>query len=130
MGNLTMSYDKEKYMPVIDVDSIEATPLQAGEGATMQMIISPKMAPHFAMRKFTIAPGGFMPNHTNSVEHEQYVLEGCASVGIGNEVFEAKAGDAVYVPAGIPHWYRVKGAAPYVFLCMVPNLEDEIRVIG
>lgn len=116
-------------MPVISTGSIAPTPLTAGEGASMQMIISPQMAPHFAMRKFTIEAGGFMPNHTNSVEHEQYVLSGEATVGIGNETFEARAGDAIYVPANIPHWYRVKGDAPYVFLCLVPNEKDEIRLI-
>jgi len=116
-------------MPVIPTQNIPKTPLEAGEGASMQMLISSQMAPHFAMRKFTIKAGGFMPNHTNSVEHEQYVLSGEAEVGIGNEITIASAGDALYIPAGIPHWYRVKGDESYVFLCLVPNAPDEIRIL-
>ena len=36
--------------------------------------------------------------HTNTVEHEQYILKGKARVGIGEDVFEVAAGDAVYIP--------------------------------
>ena len=50
-----------------------------------------------------------MPNHTNTVEHEQYVLQGAATIGIGDEEFQVKAGDVVYIPAGVPHWYRSEG---------------------
>lgn len=116
-------------MPVIPTREIPSTPLEAGAGASMQMLISSQDAPNFAMRKFTINAGGFMPNHTNSVEHEQYVLSGQAEVGIGDEVTMASAGDALYIPAGIPHWYKVKGDEPYVFLCLVPNAPDEIRIL-
>jgi quercetin dioxygenase-like cupin family protein len=50
-------------------------------------------------------PGGGMPDHTNTVEHEQYVLRGHASIGIGNEVFDVRARDVVFIPEGVPHWY-------------------------
>ncbi len=62
-----------------------------------------------------------MPRHTNTVEHEQYVLRGRASVGIGTEVYE--------VSEGVPHWYRAADSGPFEFLCMVPNLPDRIDLV-
>lgn len=67
-----------------------------------------------------------MPRHTNTVEHEQYVLRGQARIGIGEETHEVSAGDVVYIPAGTPHWYEVLSAEePFEFLCMIPNTPDD-----
>lgn len=70
-----------------------------------------------------------MPRHRNAVEHEQYVLRGRATIGIGDEVREVAEGDVVYIPAGVPHWYRAEGDEPFEFLCMVPNTPDTIEVL-
>jgi quercetin dioxygenase-like cupin family protein len=85
--------------------------------------------PNFAMRRFRMEDGGGMPLHTNTVEHEQYVLGGRAEVRIGEKLHRVEAGDVLYIPAGVPHSYRVL-EAPFEFLCMVPNAADEIRVLG
>jgi quercetin dioxygenase-like cupin family protein len=82
------------------------------------------------MRRFVIEPGGEIPAHTNAVEHEQYVLGGRAAIGIGDEIFQVQEGDVVFIPAEVPHWYRAEGNAPFEFLCVVPNLPDEMRLIG
>jgi quercetin dioxygenase-like cupin family protein len=111
------------------VKDIPSTPLQAGEGASMQMLISPQSAPHFAMRKFVIKKGGSMPLHTNSVEHEQYVLKGSARVVIDGETSVVNANDVLFIPAGIAHSYEVLGDEDYEFLCLVPNLEDSIQLV-
>lgn len=108
--------------------NIEAVPQKAGKGVAMRMLISPNEAPHFAMRNFTIEPNGFMPLHTNSVEHEQYVLSGRAKVVIDDKVIEAKAGDVLHIPAGIAHSYETIGDEAYSFLCLVPNKEDTITL--
>jgi quercetin dioxygenase-like cupin family protein len=108
---------------------ISSTPLQAGQGASMQMLISPEVAPHFAMRKFVIKKGGFMPFHTNSVEHEQYVLSGKAQVKLGDEEFVAQKDDVLFIPAGVAHSYHVIGDEDYEFLCLVPNLDDKIEMV-
>ena len=72
---------------------------------------------------------GGMPLHTNTVEHEQYVLRGKATVEIGDEVVNVTSGDVVYIPAGTPHSYHSTGEEPFEFLCVVPNKPDTIRVI-
>ena len=71
-----------------------------------------------------------MPNHTNLVEHEQYVLNGQAKIGIGAEEFVVKKGDAVLIPAEIPHWYQNVGEEPFEFLCLVPNQADTITILA
>jgi len=109
-------------------DSVSKETVGAGAGTTRQVLIGAADAPHFAMRLFTIEAGGSMPQHTNSVEHEQFVLKGKARVGIGEDVYTVQAGDFVLIPANVPHWYRTEGREACEFLCVVPNLPDEIRI--
>ena len=116
-------------MPVRNTDSIPAETVNAGTGTTRQVLIGPDEGPNFAMRRFMIQPGGGMPKHTNTVEHEQYVLRGRARIGIGDEVLEVKEDDVVYIPAGVPHWYETQGVDPFEFICVVPNGPDKIEIV-
>ena len=116
-------------MSVKHAQELQSTAIQAGTSVTMQVLISSEEGPHFAMRRFVIQPGGGMPNHVNSVEHEQYVLSGHARIGIGTDVFEVRKGDVVFIPAKIPHWYQNTGGEPFEFLCLVPNQPDTITVL-
>ncbi|MFC7323566.1 cupin domain-containing protein [Halorubrum rutilum] len=86
-------------------------------------------APHFAMRRFELAPGAAVPRHTNAVEHEQYVLAGEYVVGIGDEERVVAPGDALLIPAGVEHWYRNDGEETGAFVCVVPNGDDEIELV-
>lgn len=113
-----------------NINSIEANAQKAGKGVSMKMLLSLEEAPNFAMRCFTIEAGGHMPFHTNTVEHEQYVISGRAKVRSGNETFEAGPGDILCIPAGEPHSYETLGDEPYVFLCLVPKGEDCIEILS
>ncbi|ABB43713.1 Cupin region [Sulfurimonas denitrificans DSM 1251] len=112
-----------------EINSIESIAQKAGEGVSMKMLLSPDESPNFAMRNFIIQAGGFMPLHTNSVEHEQYVLSGRAKVQLGDKTIEAKAGDILLIPAGVSHSYKTIGDEPYSFLCLVPKAQDTITLI-
>jgi quercetin dioxygenase-like cupin family protein len=116
-------------MTVKQADNVEPQVVKNGEKTTIQVLISAMEGPNFAMRRFTMEPGGGMPNHTNTVEHEQYVLKGHARIGIGGEEFEVQTGDVVFIPAGVPHWYRNIGEDNFEFLCMIPNKEDKITLV-
>ena len=110
-------------------EAIEKVEVKAGSATHTQVLIGEQDgAPHFAMRRFIMGPGGGMPRHTNTVEHEQYVLKGRARVGIRDEVHEVSAGDVLLIPALAPHYYEVI-EAPFEFLCMVPNLPDQITIL-
>ena len=86
-------------------------------------------APTFAIRRFTLAPGAEVPKHTNEVEHEQYVLSGEYTVGLGDEEHRVEAGDSLFIPAGVVHWYRNDGDDEGAFLCAVPNGDDAIELV-
>lgn len=112
------------------IENIEAMPQKAGKGVAMKMLLSGEEAPNFAMRNFTIDAGGFMPLHTNIIEHEQYVISGRAKVTIGEESFEAVAGDILLIPANVAHGYETLGDETYSFLCLVPKEQDCITIIS
>ncbi len=110
--------------------TVERRPVPVGSATQTQVLIGPEdRAPNFAMRRFIMGPGGGMPRHTNTVEHEQFVLKGRAQVGIGDRTYDVGPEDVLLIPAGMPHHYRVL-EAPFEFLCVVPNARDRIEILG
>ncbi len=116
-------------MSVKHAEQVPAQEVEAGKATQIQVLIPPEEGPNFAMRRFTMQKGGGMPCHTNTVEHEQYVIGGRARIGIGDEVYEVQAGDVVFIPAGVPHWYECTSEEPFQFLCIVPNQPDTIEIL-
>jgi quercetin dioxygenase-like cupin family protein len=109
---------------------VEYDPVDAADGLAKGVLVGPEEGGgNLAIRRFTLAPGGEVPEHTNAVEHEQYVLAGEYRVGIGDETFTVRAGDAIHVPAGAVHWYRNDSDEEGAFLCAVPAGDDEIRLV-
>jgi len=117
-------------MSVRKADSLPAEEVKAGSGTVRQILIGPEEGPNFALRRFIMQPGGGMPRHTNTVEHEQYVLRGAARITLGDETHHVKAGDVVFIPAGEPHSYQAEGDEPFEFLCVVPNQADVIQLVS
>ena len=117
-------------MSVRNVDDVTLQPVPAGTDTQHQVLIGPGEAPSFALRRFVMQAGGGMPLHTNTVEHEQYVLRGAAQIQIGEGTHHVKAGDVVYIPAGVPHNYKAaEGDEPFEFICVVPNGPDSIELV-
>jgi quercetin dioxygenase-like cupin family protein len=111
------------------VDDVPRNEVRAGAQTETQVLLGAEDgAPNFAMRRFIMGEGGGMPRHTNTVEHEQYVLRGRARVGIGDRVHEVGPNTVLYIPAGAPHYYEVV-EAPFEFLCVVPNAADQIEIL-
>jgi quercetin dioxygenase-like cupin family protein len=120
----------EENMSVKHANDVEAREVAAGKDTTIQVLISSQEGPNFALRRFVMQPGGGMPLHTNTVEHEQYVLSGRARIGIGGEEFDVKKGDVVLIPEGVPHFYQNVGDEPFEFLCIIPNKKDVITLVS
>ena len=109
--------------------SVERRDVPAGTATEMQVLLGDEAeAPNFALRRFIMGAGGGMPRHTNTVEHQQFVLRGRAQVGIGDRVHEVGPEDVLYIPAGTPHFYEVV-EPPFEFLCIVPRAEDRLRIL-
>jgi quercetin dioxygenase-like cupin family protein len=113
-------------MDVRHSQEIPAQPVKAGDLTSLQVLVQ---GPNFTLRRFTMEPGGGMPTHTNTVEHEQYVLRGHASIGIGEARYEVSAGDVVFIPEGVAHWYQNTGEENFEFLCIIPNKPDVITIV-
>jgi quercetin dioxygenase-like cupin family protein len=120
----------EDNMTVKHADDVQANEVAAGKDTTIRVLISSKEGPNFALRRFTMQQGGGMPRHTNTVEHEQYVLGGQATITIGDETHHVKAGDVVFIPEGEVHSYQNTGEEPFEFLCIIPNKEDKITIVS
>jgi quercetin dioxygenase-like cupin family protein len=111
-------------MPIKHSTDVEAKNVTAGK-----VLISSQEGPNFALRKFLMQKGGGMPRHTNTLEHEQYVLRGEATITIGDETHHVKTGDVVFIPEGAIHSYQNTGDEPFEFLCIIPNKEDKITLV-
>jgi len=92
-------------------------------------VLSPEQEKDFLVRKITMQANGSMPNHTNEIQHQQYVLDGEARVVVGDEVYHAKKGDFIYIPAGVNHYYETCYGVGYEFLCMITTKNDTIKMI-
>jgi quercetin dioxygenase-like cupin family protein len=108
-------------MKVKHLNDIHSEQVSAGTKTYRQVLIGPEEACNFAMRRFIIEPGG--------VEHEQFVLNGRARVGIGDDVFEVRKNDVVFIPVDMPHWYKALGDENFEFICVVPNKPDRVLLM-
>jgi len=61
----------------------------------------------------TRPPGIATPLHRHTREAEAFfLLDGTMTYRAGEETFRLAAGDFLYLPAGIPHAFRVTGSVP------------------
>ncbi len=111
-------------MLLIDALQEEAAAIETPdcEGVSLAFLLDERRgAPHFAMRRFTVAPGGYTPLHRHEWEHEVYILSG-EGVLVTEEGEQPLAPDsACLVAPGEKHQFRCAGSEPLEFLCLVPN---------
>jgi len=115
-------------MSCIKIETYEANPIPKTRDASIQ-VLSPAEEKDFIVRKLTLKEGGMMPNHINKIAHQQVALKGSAKVLIGDTEYKACAGDYLYIPAGVPHYYEACHGEDYEFLCMITTTQDEITFL-
>ena len=95
--------------------------MEGAAGVEMRMLVGrDDGAPNFAMRHFSVAPGGHSPRHQHNYEHEVYVLEGRARVEQDDEFRDLESGDVVFVEPNTVHQFVNTGDTAFKFLCLVP----------
>ena len=63
----------------------------------------------FSLIKIEVLKGAEPPEHTHANEDEAYfIMEGEMRFWIGGKVFDAKAGDFIFLPKGISHRFQVQ----------------------
>lgn len=104
-----------------------AEPVRRARGARMAVLIGPRQgAEQVVTRRFTLAPGGAIPEHRHdTIEHEQVVVSGEMALTLDGVERVVRAGDAVFIPAGTAHAYANRSQEQEVeFLCIVPATSD------
>jgi quercetin dioxygenase-like cupin family protein len=95
------------------------------KGVTVRWLISEEDgAPHFYMRLFEIAPGGYSPLHRHEWEHEIYVLSGNGEAVGEEERYELRPGTVLYILPRETHQLRNTGDRLLRFLCLVPSTAE------
>ncbi len=108
-------------------DKTSPTPMTVpgAERVSMRMMVGrADGAPSFAMRHFTVEPGGHTPRHSHDYEHEVYVVDGTARIEQDGEFEVLRAGDVVFVRPNTTHQFVNTGKEPLRFLCLVPVTRD------
>ncbi|QQE12282.1 cupin domain-containing protein [Planctomycetota bacterium] len=102
--------------------------MPGAKGVTMQLMIGREdEAPNFAMRLFTVEPGGHTPKHSHNYEHEVMIVSGEGQVfgGLdGSTIRPVKAGDVVFMPPNETHQFRNTSNDLLKFICLVPVTFD------
>lgn len=110
-----------KVQRALDVPS-QPVEMEGAVGCTVRWLVdAADGAPTFAMRQFSVDPGGHTPKHHHPYEHEVYVLEGDGEILEGDTPHALKAGDVIFVAPDEVHQFRNTGSSPLKFLCLVPN---------
>lgn len=110
-------------------EEVDAQPMTmpGAQGVTMKLMVGrDDGAPNFAMRLFTVQPGGQTPKHAHNYEHEVMIVAGQAQVydaALDGER-PAAAGDVLFIPANQLHQFRNTAHAPLQFMCLVPTTFD------
>ena len=74
--------------------------------------------------------GATTPHYHPRTEEIYYILEGCGSMHVGNEIRPVGPGDAIAIPPGARHQIRNTGSVVLKFLCCcAPAYEDEDTVL-
>jgi quercetin dioxygenase-like cupin family protein len=104
-------------------EDVEAKPVDdpGARGVSIRVLMGENVgAPTFAMRRFSLSPGGGTPYHSHPWEHEVYVLSGNGKVMRKGGETEIATGSFVYVPPDEEHSFTNAGDGPFDFLCVIP----------
>jgi quercetin dioxygenase-like cupin family protein len=98
------------------------------------LLESPPGTDRLGVAVVTQPPGVATPLHRHTREAEAfYLLDGRMDYRAGDEDYELYAGCFMYLPAGLPHAFRIRGDRPARFLAMVEpggllHLYDEVGI--
>jgi quercetin dioxygenase-like cupin family protein len=98
-------------LPNLLVDPTDVMPFDRGNGvATIPYVGRWNCAENTVTTGQTqFQPGTSLALHSHNVEETVLVLEGFATAQIGAEQFDLIAGQATWVPAGVPHRFANRG---------------------
>jgi quercetin dioxygenase-like cupin family protein len=91
------------------------------KGVALRWVISEREgAENFALRVFTLEPGGFTPLHEHPWEHEVFILRGSGTVVENGKDVPFEQGDVIFVPSCETHQFKNADDAELEFICLIP----------
>ena len=93
---------------------------EGAKNVEIQWLIDEKVAPNFAMRRFTIKENGYTPLHKHDWEHEVFILEGTGKANSREDSMILQPGDVFFVPSMEGHQFVNTGDDVLKFLCLIP----------
>jgi len=76
----------------------------------------------FSLIYIEVYKGNEPPAHTHQREDENYyILEGSIRFWIGDKIIDAKAGDFIHLPKGIPHKFELQSDRVKELMWMTPS---------
>ncbi|MBM1154369.1 cupin domain-containing protein [archaeon] len=85
---------------------------------------------NFALRMFTLDPGGQTPQHKHPWEHGVFVLEGEGIVWFEGEEHRIAPGYVVFIPPNKEHYFKNTGKLLLRFLCIIPFIGPERKSLS
>ena len=120
-----------------DTQALEPVATRAGEGEALWWfgclaeikVTAEQTGGLLSILEITEPPNADGPLHVHHREDEGFwILEGDATIEIGDETIEAHAGDFVFGPRGIPHRYSVGPEGCRMLFVMTPGgFENLVR---
>jgi len=100
----------------------EISGLAGAKGCTVRWLITKEQgAKRYAMRLFTLQPGGQIPLHEHeATEHEIFIIEGRGMLDDGSTTIPVKKGDAIFVPTCEKHSFINNTEQSMQFICIIP----------
>ena len=113
-------------MPLIRKDDVETKEIEPKVYVRI-LIDKSKGSTGIALVHGRIAPGGRLPRHTHNVEEALTVLQGGGLSEIGEDRHHLAPGDAVLLPAHVPHQLTSTGDEDLVFVTAF-NANEVVRL--
>ena len=115
-------------MPYISKDEVETKEIEPKVFVRI-MVDKSRGSQGIALVRGRIAPGGVLPRHTHDVEEALTVLQGTGLSEIGDEKYTITAGDAVLLPAHVPHQLSSVGDEDLLFVTAF-SVNEVVRLPG
>jgi quercetin dioxygenase-like cupin family protein len=102
-------------MPYVSKDDVQTREIEPKVYVRI-MVDKSRGSQGIALVRGRIAPGGVLPWHTHDVEEALTVLQGTGLSEIGDEKYNLAEGDAVLLPAHVPHQLSSVGKEDLLFV--------------
>ncbi|AWR98448.1 cupin domain-containing protein [Metallosphaera hakonensis] len=97
--------------------------IKGSKGAFIQWLVTKDHGAHYAVRKFSLEPGGSIGMHTHKYQETVIITKGKCSVCVNNQVYELEEGDFIFINGGVKHGFKNKDEA-LEFFCIIDYPDD------